>query len=176
MFCSLISAILIAWKIISYISFNFFLFFKKLTYHRKELLGIPYCQRPKLSHWLWNISLFSMYFAFILSRKFHLILLCPLFISLGQLTMIVGQVGCGKSSLLLAILGEMQTLEGKVHWSKYVHLKLVFIALSYLIMFQGKKLEQQIPMPGVWEIPQKQARLFMYLFTYVCMYVFPYLN
>ncbi|XP_074258981.1 ATP-binding cassette sub-family C member 9 isoform X3 [Saimiri boliviensis] len=35
----------------------------------------------------------------------------------GQLTMIVGQVGCGKSSLLLAILGEMQTLEGKVHWS-----------------------------------------------------------
>lgn len=42
-------------------------------------------------------------------------------ISLGQLTMIVGQVGCGKSSLLLAILGEMQTLEGKVHWSKYVY-------------------------------------------------------
>uniref|UniRef100_A0A8D0LCT4 ATP binding cassette subfamily C member 9 n=1 Tax=Sphenodon punctatus TaxID=8508 RepID=A0A8D0LCT4_SPHPU len=35
----------------------------------------------------------------------------------GQLTMIVGQVGCGKSSLLLAILGEMQALEGKVHWS-----------------------------------------------------------
>uniref|UniRef100_A0A8B9MMF9 ATP-binding cassette sub-family C member 9 n=1 Tax=Accipiter nisus TaxID=211598 RepID=A0A8B9MMF9_9AVES len=35
----------------------------------------------------------------------------------GQMTMIVGQVGCGKSSLLLAILGEMQTLEGKVHWS-----------------------------------------------------------
>ncbi|XP_038963050.1 ATP-binding cassette sub-family C member 9 isoform X3 [Rattus norvegicus] len=35
----------------------------------------------------------------------------------GQLTMIVGQVGCGKSSLLLAILGEMQTLEGKVYWN-----------------------------------------------------------
>jgi ABC-type transport system involved in cytochrome c biogenesis ATPase subunit len=32
--------------------------------------------------------------------------------------MIVGQVGCGKSSLLLAILGEMQTLEGKVYWNK----------------------------------------------------------
>lgn len=32
--------------------------------------------------------------------------------------MIVGQVGCGKSSLLLAILGEMQNLEGKVHWSR----------------------------------------------------------
>ncbi|KAM9401555.1 ATP-binding cassette sub-family C member 9-like isoform 2-T2 [Salvelinus alpinus] len=36
----------------------------------------------------------------------------------GQLTMIVGQVGCGKSSLLLAMLGEMQTLSGKVYWSK----------------------------------------------------------
>lgn len=34
--------------------------------------------------------------------------------------MIVGQVGCGKSSLLLAILGEMQTLEGKVRWNRYV--------------------------------------------------------
>uniref|UniRef100_A0AAZ3RLK3 ATP-binding cassette, sub-family C (CFTR/MRP), member 9 n=1 Tax=Oncorhynchus tshawytscha TaxID=74940 RepID=A0AAZ3RLK3_ONCTS len=38
----------------------------------------------------------------------------------GQLTMIVGQVGCGKSSLLLAMLGEMQTLSGKVYWSKLV--------------------------------------------------------
>ncbi|RXM98378.1 ATP-binding cassette sub-family C member 9 [Acipenser ruthenus] len=36
----------------------------------------------------------------------------------GQLTMIVGQVGCGKSSLLLAMLGEMQATGGKVHWSK----------------------------------------------------------
>ncbi|XP_058841528.1 ATP-binding cassette sub-family C member 9-like isoform X3 [Acipenser ruthenus] len=36
----------------------------------------------------------------------------------GQLTMIVGQVGCGKSSLLLAMLGEMQAIGGKVHWSK----------------------------------------------------------
>ncbi|KAJ8245701.1 hypothetical protein GJAV_G00273560 [Gymnothorax javanicus] len=35
----------------------------------------------------------------------------------GQLTMVVGQVGCGKSSLLLAMLGEMQTISGKVHWS-----------------------------------------------------------
>uniref|UniRef100_A0A7N8YJZ4 ATP-binding cassette, sub-family C (CFTR/MRP), member 9 n=1 Tax=Mastacembelus armatus TaxID=205130 RepID=A0A7N8YJZ4_9TELE len=32
----------------------------------------------------------------------------------GQLTMIVGQVGCGKSSLLLAMLGEMQTIEGSL--------------------------------------------------------------
>ncbi|XP_056443584.1 ATP-binding cassette sub-family C member 9-like [Gadus chalcogrammus] len=36
----------------------------------------------------------------------------------GQLTMIVGQVGCGKSSLLLAMLGEMQILNGRVSWSK----------------------------------------------------------
>ncbi|XP_046879251.1 LOW QUALITY PROTEIN: ATP-binding cassette sub-family C member 9-like [Hypomesus transpacificus] len=36
----------------------------------------------------------------------------------GQLTMMVGQVGCGKSSLLLAMLGEMQTISGKVFWSK----------------------------------------------------------
>uniref|UniRef100_A0AAX7TKQ0 ATP-binding cassette, sub-family C (CFTR/MRP), member 9 n=1 Tax=Astatotilapia calliptera TaxID=8154 RepID=A0AAX7TKQ0_ASTCA len=36
----------------------------------------------------------------------------------GQLTMIVGQVGCGKSSLLLAMLGEMQAIEGGVYWSK----------------------------------------------------------
>uniref|UniRef100_A0A8C2TEY0 ATP binding cassette subfamily C member 8 n=1 Tax=Coturnix japonica TaxID=93934 RepID=A0A8C2TEY0_COTJA len=34
----------------------------------------------------------------------------------GQLTMIVGQVGCGKSSLLLAILGEMQKISGTVSW------------------------------------------------------------
>ncbi|XP_038059425.1 ATP-binding cassette sub-family C member 9-like [Patiria miniata] len=32
----------------------------------------------------------------------------------GKLTMIIGQVGCGKSSLLSAILGEMTTLSGKV--------------------------------------------------------------
>ncbi|XP_044198859.1 ATP-binding cassette sub-family C member 9 isoform X2 [Thunnus albacares] len=36
----------------------------------------------------------------------------------GQLTMIVGQVGCGKSSLLLAMLGEMQSIDGRVHWSE----------------------------------------------------------
>ncbi|XP_054876690.1 ATP-binding cassette sub-family C member 9 isoform X5 [Poeciliopsis prolifica] len=35
----------------------------------------------------------------------------------GQLTMIVGQVGCGKSSLLLAMLGEMQAIDGRVYWS-----------------------------------------------------------
>uniref|UniRef100_A0A8C9ZUC2 ATP-binding cassette, sub-family C (CFTR/MRP), member 9 n=1 Tax=Sander lucioperca TaxID=283035 RepID=A0A8C9ZUC2_SANLU len=41
----------------------------------------------------------------------------------GQLTMIVGQVGCGKSSLLLAMLGEMQTLGGSVYWSKKYNIK-----------------------------------------------------
>uniref|UniRef100_A0A8B9T0J0 ATP binding cassette subfamily C member 8 n=1 Tax=Anas platyrhynchos TaxID=8839 RepID=A0A8B9T0J0_ANAPL len=34
----------------------------------------------------------------------------------GQLTMIVGQVGCGKSSLLLAILGEMQKISAGNSW------------------------------------------------------------
>ncbi|XP_068116443.1 ATP-binding cassette sub-family C member 8 isoform X2 [Hyperolius riggenbachi] len=38
----------------------------------------------------------------------------------GQLTMIVGQVGCGKSSLLLATLGEMQKVSGEVCWSSTV--------------------------------------------------------
>uniref|UniRef100_A0A669R1C2 ATP binding cassette subfamily C member 8 n=1 Tax=Phasianus colchicus TaxID=9054 RepID=A0A669R1C2_PHACC len=41
----------------------------------------------------------------------------------GQLTMIVGQVGCGKSSLLLAILGEMQKISGNISWSSW---KLLF--------------------------------------------------
>uniref|UniRef100_A0A8C1GII5 ATP-binding cassette, sub-family C (CFTR/MRP), member 8b n=1 Tax=Cyprinus carpio TaxID=7962 RepID=A0A8C1GII5_CYPCA len=36
----------------------------------------------------------------------------------GQLTMIVGQVGCGKSSLLLAALGEMQKISGNITWNK----------------------------------------------------------
>ncbi|XP_020860953.1 ATP-binding cassette sub-family C member 8 isoform X1 [Phascolarctos cinereus] len=35
----------------------------------------------------------------------------------GQLTMIVGQVGCGKSSLLLATLGEMQKISGEISWN-----------------------------------------------------------
>uniref|UniRef100_A0A8C9X171 ATP-binding cassette, sub-family C (CFTR/MRP), member 8 n=1 Tax=Sander lucioperca TaxID=283035 RepID=A0A8C9X171_SANLU len=37
-----------------------------------------------------------------------------------QLTMIVGQVGCGKSSLLLAALGEMQRVSGTVTWNRSV--------------------------------------------------------
>uniref|UniRef100_A0A8C5B686 ATP-binding cassette, sub-family C (CFTR/MRP), member 8 n=1 Tax=Gadus morhua TaxID=8049 RepID=A0A8C5B686_GADMO len=39
-------------------------------------------------------------------------------IPFGQLTMIVGQVGCGKSSLLLAALGEMQRVSGTVTWNR----------------------------------------------------------
>uniref|UniRef100_A0AAR2JGP9 ATP-binding cassette, sub-family C (CFTR/MRP), member 8b n=1 Tax=Pygocentrus nattereri TaxID=42514 RepID=A0AAR2JGP9_PYGNA len=38
--------------------------------------------------------------------------------SISQLTMIVGQVGCGKSSLLLAALGEMQKISGSVTWNR----------------------------------------------------------
>ncbi|XP_073460032.1 ATP-binding cassette sub-family C member 8 isoform X1 [Aquarana catesbeiana] len=38
----------------------------------------------------------------------------------GQLTMIVGQVGCGKSSLLLATLGEMNKISGDVSWNSNV--------------------------------------------------------
>ncbi|XP_005308747.2 ATP-binding cassette sub-family C member 8 isoform X8 [Chrysemys picta bellii] len=38
----------------------------------------------------------------------------------GQLTMIVGQVGCGKSSLLLATLGEMQKTSGNVFWNSSI--------------------------------------------------------
>ncbi|XP_008409804.1 ATP-binding cassette sub-family C member 8 isoform X1 [Poecilia reticulata] len=38
-------------------------------------------------------------------------------IPFGKLTMIVGQVGCGKSSLLLAALGEMQRVSGTVIWN-----------------------------------------------------------
>uniref|UniRef100_A0A673B7T4 ATP-binding cassette, sub-family C (CFTR/MRP), member 8 n=1 Tax=Sphaeramia orbicularis TaxID=375764 RepID=A0A673B7T4_9TELE len=38
-------------------------------------------------------------------------------IPFGKLTMIVGQVGCGKSSLLLAALGEMQRISGQVTWN-----------------------------------------------------------
>ncbi|KAK2918066.1 ATP-binding cassette sub-family C member 8 isoform X1 [Channa argus] len=43
-------------------------------------------------------------------------------IPFGKLTMIVGQVGCGKSSLLLAALGEMQRVSGTVTWNCFQHL------------------------------------------------------
>uniref|UniRef100_A0A8C7WMY1 ATP-binding cassette, sub-family C (CFTR/MRP), member 8 n=1 Tax=Oryzias sinensis TaxID=183150 RepID=A0A8C7WMY1_9TELE len=45
---------------------------------------------------------------------------CPPRTHTGKLTMIVGQVGCGKSSLLLAALGEMQRVSGTVTWNRWV--------------------------------------------------------
>lgn len=39
----------------------------------------------------------------------------------GQLSLVTGQTGSGKSSLLAALLGEMQRVSGKVHFSKYNH-------------------------------------------------------
>ncbi|XP_076589290.1 ATP-binding cassette sub-family C member 8 isoform X2 [Chaetodon auriga] len=44
-------------------------------------------------------------------------------IPFGKLTMIVGQVGCGKSSLLLATLGEMQKVSGTVTWNSFPNLQ-----------------------------------------------------
>ncbi|PVD32870.1 hypothetical protein C0Q70_08317 [Pomacea canaliculata] len=46
-------------------------------------------------------------------------------IPMGKLTMIVGQVGSGKSSLLSALLGEMITLSGAVEWSSDVRVAYV---------------------------------------------------
>uniref|UniRef100_A0A7N5ZQZ0 ATP-binding cassette, sub-family C (CFTR/MRP), member 9 n=1 Tax=Anabas testudineus TaxID=64144 RepID=A0A7N5ZQZ0_ANATE len=63
----------------------------------------------------------------------HLITFSTFSVCVGQLTMIVGQVGCGKSSLLLAMLGEMQTIEGRVCWSKTCGSYLV----SFASVFHG---------------------------------------
>lgn len=49
-----------------------------------------------------------------------IVLLLPPRTHTGKLTMIVGQVGCGKSSLLLAALGEMQRVSGTVTWNRWV--------------------------------------------------------
>uniref|UniRef100_A0A663M4K8 ATP binding cassette subfamily C member 8 n=1 Tax=Athene cunicularia TaxID=194338 RepID=A0A663M4K8_ATHCN len=58
----------------------------------------------------------------------------------GQLTMIVGQVGCGKSSLLLAILGEMQKISGNIFWSrKCASLAVSVWILRYLFCFRRYK-------------------------------------
>lgn len=48
----------------------------------------------------------------------------------GKLTMIVGQVGCGKSSLLLAALGEMQRVSGTVTWNRSA----IFFFTYYLVL------------------------------------------
>lgn len=45
--------------------------------------------------------------------------------SIGKLTMVVGQVGSGKSSLLLAMLGEMQCTKGTITWDRYNNLILL---------------------------------------------------
>ena len=47
----------------------------------------------------------------------------------GKLTMIVGQVGCGKSSLLLAALGEVQRVSGTVTWNRSVSASLLVYCL-----------------------------------------------
>uniref|UniRef100_A0A8C1H882 ATP-binding cassette, sub-family C (CFTR/MRP), member 9 n=1 Tax=Cyprinus carpio carpio TaxID=630221 RepID=A0A8C1H882_CYPCA len=58
----------------------------------------------------------------------------------GQLTMIVGQVGCGKSSLLLAMLGEMQTISGKVYWSKLPDYEIFFDgSIRYSVAYAAQK-------------------------------------
>uniref|UniRef100_A0A8C5WM30 ATP-binding cassette sub-family C member 9 n=1 Tax=Leptobrachium leishanense TaxID=445787 RepID=A0A8C5WM30_9ANUR len=60
----------------------------------------------------------------------------------GHLTMIVGQVGCGKSSLLLAILGEMQTLEGRVCWNRSVTRRRDIVSSSKIrhsVAYAGQK-------------------------------------
>uniref|UniRef100_A0AAQ5YE30 ATP-binding cassette, sub-family C (CFTR/MRP), member 8 n=1 Tax=Amphiprion ocellaris TaxID=80972 RepID=A0AAQ5YE30_AMPOC len=49
-------------------------------------------------------------------------------IPFGKLTMIVGQVGCGKSSLLLAALGEMQRVSGTVTWNSLTPLHVLSIS------------------------------------------------
>uniref|UniRef100_A0A8B9GQR8 ATP binding cassette subfamily C member 9 n=1 Tax=Astyanax mexicanus TaxID=7994 RepID=A0A8B9GQR8_ASTMX len=56
----------------------------------------------------------------------------------GQLTMIVGQVGCGKSSLLLAMLGEMQTLSGKVYWTSKPSFE-PFLCHLYSVAYAAQK-------------------------------------
>ncbi|XP_067206473.1 ATP-binding cassette sub-family C member Sur isoform X2 [Linepithema humile] len=44
----------------------------------------------------------------------------------GQLTLIVGKTGSGKTSLLLALLGEIQRISGSVEWTK--GLKIAYVA------------------------------------------------
>uniref|UniRef100_A0A4W6D0M1 ATP-binding cassette, sub-family C (CFTR/MRP), member 9 n=1 Tax=Lates calcarifer TaxID=8187 RepID=A0A4W6D0M1_LATCA len=57
----------------------------------------------------------------------------------GQLTMIVGQVGCGKSSLLLAMLGEMQTIDGRVYWSNKSNPKIQKHKNRYSVAYAAQK-------------------------------------
>ena len=52
---------------------------------------------------------------------------CFIHLSTGKLTMIVGQVGAGKSSLLSAMLGEMVALSGNVQFNRYKAKKNLFL-------------------------------------------------
>ncbi len=69
------------------------------------------------------LQLFIPHFTFLfvipVCLLWHCLALGSLTLS-GKLTMIVGQVGCGKSSLLLAALGEMQRVSGTVTWNRSV--------------------------------------------------------
>uniref|UniRef100_A0A3Q3X1T6 Uncharacterized protein n=1 Tax=Mola mola TaxID=94237 RepID=A0A3Q3X1T6_MOLML len=60
-------------------------------------------------------------------------------IPLGKLTMIVGQVGCGKSSLLLAALGEMQRVSGTVTWNSYDYCLLLHYAFVRFLKTSDRK-------------------------------------
>ena len=55
----------------------------------------------------------------------------------GHLVAVVGQVGCGKSSLLSALLGEIRKLEGTVHREVGVKKITVFnkMHMSYPVLF-----------------------------------------
>ena len=73
---------------------------------------------------------------------------CFIHLSAGKLTMIVGQVGAGKSSLLSAMLGEMVALSGNVQFNRYKAKKRLFqdgrvhfvlalkLHISFLIAFR----------------------------------------
>uniref|UniRef100_A0AAY4CD59 ATP-binding cassette, sub-family C (CFTR/MRP), member 8b n=1 Tax=Denticeps clupeoides TaxID=299321 RepID=A0AAY4CD59_9TELE len=47
----------------------------------------------------------------------------------GRLTMVVGQVGSGKSSLLLAAMGEMQKMSGSISWNRFPWCPMSFLCL-----------------------------------------------
>uniref|UniRef100_A0A4W3IJK9 ATP-binding cassette, sub-family C (CFTR/MRP), member 8 n=1 Tax=Callorhinchus milii TaxID=7868 RepID=A0A4W3IJK9_CALMI len=53
------------------------------------------------------------------------------YFAVSTLTMIVGQVGCGKSSLLLATLGEMQKKSGSICWNRYLPYRIMKSSVAY---------------------------------------------
>lgn len=58
--------------------------------------------------------------------------------------MIVGQVGCGKSSLLLAALGEMQRVSGTVTWNRSATSSLFCLCLNEIISHSETLIEHQV--------------------------------